>query len=137
MNIVRLVTTLTPYLPFLLGLGSKPSKKESEKLVQKAVQEIWNKLYSQVNATPAALDAAKDVAQNPHNTDSAQVLGNQLEKILDAPENVSLKEEISEILDHINTKLVETGEFTTDATGSTLGLLIDNGKVDMNLGTRL
>jgi hypothetical protein len=41
MDIVWLVGLLTPYLPFLMGLG----QKGSEKLVEKGAEEIWNKNY--------------------------------------------------------------------------------------------
>jgi hypothetical protein len=44
MDIMLLVSLLTPYLPFLLGLGQKAMEKGAEKLGEKEAEAIWQKL---------------------------------------------------------------------------------------------
>ena len=57
MDITLLVGLLTPYLPFLLGLGQKAIEKGSEKLGEKGAEEIWQKLFPKIQAKQAAQEA--------------------------------------------------------------------------------
>jgi hypothetical protein len=134
MDITWLVSLLAPHLPFLLGLGKKVVEKGSEKLGEKGVEEIWNKLSPSVKAKPVALEAAEDVAKNPDDADALGALRNQLRKILEDPENVALRAEISKILEETTTKS-EAGKFRVSADGSTIGAIGDSNKVDMKFGT--
>jgi hypothetical protein len=128
MDIVWLVGLLTPYLPFLMGLG----QKGSEKLVEKGAEEIWNKLFPQIKTDPSVLAIAKDVAINPDNEMAKTTFAYHLQKILDAPENAVLKAEIAQMLKDAPA----TGKFNIDAKGSQIGLIGDDGRVIMNFGPK-
>jgi hypothetical protein len=128
MDIVWLVGLLTPYLPFLMGLG----QKGSEKLVEKGAEEIWNKLFPQIKTAPGVLAIAKDVAINPDNEMARTTLAYHLDKILNAPGNAVLKAEIAQILEEAPAK----SKFNIDAKGSQIGLIGDDGRVIMNFGPK-
>ena len=132
MDIVWLVGLLTPYLPFLMGLGQKAMEKGSEKLGEKGAEEIWNKLSPQINTEPGVLAIAKDVAINPDNEMAKTTLAYHLDKILNAPGNAVLKAEIAQILEEAPAK----SKFNIDAKGSQIGVIGDRGKVIMNFGPK-
>ena len=132
MDIVWLVGLLTPYLPFLMGLGQKAMEKGSEKLGEKGAEEIWNKLSPQIKTEPGVLAIAKDVAINPDNEMAKTTLAYHLDKILNAPDNAVLKAEIAQILE----EAPATGKFNIDAKGSQIGVIGDRGKVIMNFGPK-
>jgi hypothetical protein len=132
MDIVWLVGLLTPYLPFLMGLGQKAMEKGSEKLGEKGAEEIWNKLSPQINTEPGVLAIAKDVAINPDNEMAKTTLAYHLDKILNAPDNAVLKAEIAQILEEAPAK----SKFNIDAKGSQIGVIGDRGKVIMNFGPK-
>jgi hypothetical protein len=132
MDIVWLVGLLTPYLPFLMGLGQKAMEKGSEKLGEKGAEEIWNKLSPQINTEPGVLAIAKDVAINPDNEMAKTTLAYHLDKILNAPGNAVLKAEIAQILEEAPAK----SKFNIDAKGSQIGVIGDGGKVIMNFGPK-
>jgi hypothetical protein len=132
MDIVWLVGLLTPYLPFLMGLGQKAMEKGSEKLGEKGAEEIWNKLSPQINTEPGVLAIAKDVAINPDNEMAKTTLAYHLDKILNAPDNAVLKAEIAQILEEAPAK----SKFNIDAKGSQIGVIGDDGKVIMNFGPK-
>ena len=132
MDIVWLVGLLTPYLPFLMGLGQKAMEKGSEKLGEKGAEEIWNKLSPQIKTDPGVLAVAKDVAINPDNEMAKTTLAYHLQKILDAPGNAVLKAEIAQILEEAPAK----SKFNIDAKGSQIGVIGDDGKVIMNFGSK-
>ena len=132
MDIVWLVGLLTPYLPFLMGLGQKAMEKGSEKLVEKGAEEIWNKLFPQIKTDPGVLAIAKDVAINPDNEMAKTTLAYHLQKILDAPDNAVLKAEIAQILEEAPAK----SKYNIDAKGSQIGVIGDDGKVIMNFGPK-
>jgi hypothetical protein len=132
MDIVWLVGLLTPYLPFLMGLGQKAMEKGSEKLGEKGAEEIWNKLSPQINTEPGVLAIAKDVAINPDNEMAKTTLAYHLDKILNAPDNAVLKAEIAQILEEAPAK----SKFNIDAKGSQIGVIGDDGKVIMNFGSK-
>jgi hypothetical protein len=128
MDIVWLVGLLTPYLPFLMGLG----QKGSEKLVEKGAEEIWHKLFPKIKTDPGVLAIAKDVAINPDNEMAKTTLAYHLDKILNAPDNAVLKAEIAQILEEAPAK----SKFNIDAKGSQIGLIGDDGRVIMNFGSK-
>ena len=132
MDIVWLVGLLTPYLPFLMGLGQKAMEKGSEKLGEKGAEEIWNKLSPQIKTEPGVLAIAKDVAINPDNEMAKTTLAYHLDKILNAPDNAVLKAEIAQILEEAPAK----SKFNIDAKGSQIGVIGDDGKVIMNFGPK-
>jgi hypothetical protein len=132
MDIVWLVGLLTPYLPFLMGLGQKAMEKGSEKLGEKGAEEIWNKLSPQIKTEPGVLAIAKDVAINPDNEMAKTTLAYHLDKILNAPDNAVLKAEIAQILEEAPAK----SKFNIDAKGSQIGVIGDRGKVIMNFGSK-
>jgi hypothetical protein len=132
MDIVWLVGLLTPYLPFLMGLGQKAMEKGSEKLGEKGAEEIWNKLSPQIKTEPGVLAIAKDVAINPDNEMAKTTLAYHLDKILNAPDNAVLKAEIAQILEEAPAK----SKFNIDAKGSQIGVIGDRGKVIMNFGPK-
>jgi hypothetical protein len=132
MDIVGLVGLLTPYLPFLMGLGQKAMEKGSEKLGEKGAEEIWNKLSPQIKTEPGVLAIAKDVAINPDNEMAKTTLAYHLDKILNAPDNAVLKAEIAQILEEAPAK----SKFNIDAKGSQIGVIGDRGKVIMNFGPK-
>jgi hypothetical protein len=132
MDIVWLVGLLTPYLPFLMGLGQKAMEKGSEKLGEKGAEEIWNKLSPQIKTEPGVLAIAKDVAINPDNEMAKTTLAYHLDKILNAPDNAVLKAEIAQILEEAPAK----NKFNIDAKGSQIGVIGDRGKVIMNFGSK-
>jgi hypothetical protein len=132
MDIVWLVGLLTPYLPFLMGLGQKAMEKGSEKLGEKGAEEIWNKLSPQIKTDPGVLAIAKDVAINPDNEMARTTLAYHLDKILNAPDNAVLKAEIAQILEEAPAK----SKFNIDAKGSQIGVIGDDGKVIMNFGPK-
>jgi len=132
MDIVWLVGLLTPYLPFLMGLGQKAIEKGSEKLGEKGAEEIWNKLSPQIKTEPGVLAVAKDVAINPDNEMARTTFAYHLQKILDAPENAVLKAEITKILE----EAPKASKFNIDAKGSQIGVIGDDGRVIMNFGSK-
>jgi hypothetical protein len=132
MDIVWLVGLLTPYLPFLMGLGQKAMEKGSEKLGEKGAEEIWNKLSPQIKTDPGVLAIAKDVAINPDNEMARTTLAYHLDKILNAPGNAVLRAEIAQILEEAPAK----SKFSIDAKGSQIGVIGDRGKVIMNFGPK-
>ena len=132
MDIVWLVGLLTPYLPFLMGLGQKAMEKGSEKLGEKGAEEIWNKLSPQIKTEPGVLAIAKDVAINPDNEMAKTTLAYHLDKILNAPDNAVLKAEIAQILEESPAK----SKFNIDAKGSQIGVIGDRGRVIMNFGPK-
>ena len=132
MDIVWLVGLLTPYLPFLMGLGQKAMEKGSEKLGEKGAEEIWNKLSPQIKTEPGVLAIAKDVAINPDNEMAKTTLAYHLDKILNAPDNAVLKAEIAQILEAAPAK----SKFNIDAKGSQIGVIGDRGRVIMNFGPK-
>ena len=136
MDIMLLVSLLTPYLPFLLGLGQKAMEKGAEKLGEKEAEAIWQKLFPQIQAKQAAQEAVEDVAKNPEDGDAIAALRNQLKKILEAPENTALASEIAQILESATAKSGATGKFTINAEGSNIGNIGDHGKAIMNFGPK-
>ena len=132
MDIVWLVGLLTPYLPFLMGLGQKAMEKGSEKLGEKGAEEIWNKLSPQIKTEPGVLAIAKDVAINPDNEMAKTTLAYHLQTILDAPDNAVLKAESAQILEEAPAK----SKFNIEAKGSQIGVIGDDGKVIMNFGPK-
>lgn len=132
MDIVWLVGQLTPYLPFLMGVGKKAMEKGSEKLGEKGAEEIWNRLSPQIKTEPGVLAVAKDVAINPDNEMAKTTLAYHLDKILNAPDNAVLKAEIAQILEEAPAK----SKFNIDAKGGQIGVIGDDGKVIMNFGTK-
>ncbi|MCY7332309.1 MAG: hypothetical protein LH649_06540 [Pseudanabaena sp. CAN_BIN31] len=133
--ITSLVAFLSPYLPALLGLGSKALGKGADKLAEKGAEEIFKKLSPQLDAKPSAKDAVVYVAENPDDADGLGQLRLQLKKILEAPENATLKAEIEKILEGESS--TGTGKFNVNAQGANIGVIGDHAKVDnMNFGTK-
>lgn len=133
--ITLLVAFLSPYLPTLLGLGSKALGKGAEKLGERGAEEIFKKLSPHLEAKPSAKDAVVYVAENPDDADGLGQLRLQLKKILEAPENATLKAEIVKILEGESS--IEKGKFNINAQGANIGVIGDRAKIDnMNIGTK-
>jgi len=133
--ITALVAFLSPYLPALLDLGGKALGKGSEKLGEKGAEEIFKKLSPHLESKPSAKEAVVYVAENPEDADGLGQLRLQLKKILEAPENETLKAEIAKILEGENS--TGTGKFNINAQGANIGVIGDRAQVDnMNFGTK-
>jgi hypothetical protein len=132
-DIAGLVGLLTPYLPFLLGLGQKAVEKGAEKLGEEGAIAIWGKLSPKVEGNLSA-DAARDLAKNPDDKEAAGVLRYQLKKFLEAPENAVIVAEIQKILEEKNVKPGEGGKFNVKVEDSNVGAIGDRNKVQMNIG---
>ncbi|TYQ24065.1 hypothetical protein PseudUWO311_20585 [Pseudanabaena sp. UWO311] len=133
--ITPLVSFLAPYLPTLLGLGKKALDKGAEKLGEKGAEEIFKKLSPHLEAKPSAKESVVYVAENPDDADGLGQLRLQLKKILEAPENATLKAEIAKILEGEET--MEKGKFNINAQGANIGVIGDRAKIDnMNFGNK-
>jgi predicted negative regulator of RcsB-dependent stress response len=95
MEIATLTAFISPFLPFLLKLGSKAIDKASESMGSKfgeaafgKAQAVWGKLSPQVEAKESLKEAATDVANNPEDEDLQVVLRVQLKKLLEQDEEL-------------------------------------------------
>lgn len=133
--ITPLVSFLAPYLPTLLGLGNKALGKGAEKLGEKGAEEIFKKLSPHLEAKPSAKEAVIDVAKDPDDADGLAALRLQLKKILEDPENATLKAEIAKILEA--EEATAKGKFNVNAQGANIGVIGDRAKIDnMNFGSK-
>jgi hypothetical protein len=142
MDVGLLVKFLTPFLPFLTGLGRKMVEKGAEKLGEQGATEflpqakrIWEKLHPKVHAKAAAQKAAEDVAQNTNNTDAVSDLQYQLKKILEAPENTALAAEVAEILAEIENYPAGAIKVNMSVENSQVGAIGDHAVVTMNFNS--
>jgi hypothetical protein len=86
MDILTLITFLTPALPYLAKLGDKAAETAAEKLGEATwtkATAIWQKLHPKVEAKPAAQEAIADLIQSPEDPDRQAALRVQLKKILE------------------------------------------------------
>jgi hypothetical protein len=139
MDIALLVKVLAPALPGLLGLGQKAIEKGAEKLGEKGAEglagKVWQWLKPRVEAKPAALDAAMDVAKTPENPRVIASLENQLEKILEDPENTELKAEIAKLLAEAEES--KGAKYKVPISDNAIiGAIGDRNTVTQNIGTK-
>lgn len=145
MDVALLVKFLAPCLPFLLGLGQKAMEKGAEKLGEKGIEgalprarKLWEKLLPQVGAKEAAQEAAEDVAKNPEDGDALAALRQQLKKILEAPENAALMQELTAILADDPERPAGGAKFNVPVQDSQVGAIGDGNMVTFtqNIGTK-
>jgi hypothetical protein len=103
MDIAILTAFISPFLPFLLKLGSKAMEKSTESASAKfgeaafgKAQAVWGKLSPHVEAKESAKEAAIDVANNPGDEDLQVALKVQLKRLLERDEE--LMKAIAQIL---------------------------------------
>lgn len=99
MDIVVLVSLLSPCLPFLMKLGDKAAESAASKIGADAwetAKKIWDVLHPHVDQKPDVLSAVSAVADSPEDEDCQEFLQKKLQRLLkDQPE---LVEQISQIL---------------------------------------
>jgi tetratricopeptide (TPR) repeat protein len=96
-----LIPTISPFLPFLLDLGSKASQEAAEKFGSDGAwvlaKAIWAKLSPKIATKEATKEAVVDLAKDPTNTLYQDVFKNQLQKIFEA--DPQLKDAIVQLLE--------------------------------------
>lgn len=94
-EIATLTAFISPFLPFLLKLGTKAAEKATDTAAGKfgeaawsKAQAVWEKLSPKVEAKEAAKEAATDVANHPEDEDLQVALRVQLKKLLEQDEDL-------------------------------------------------
>lgn len=96
MEIATLTAFISPFLPFLLKLGTKATEKATETAAGKfgeaawsKAQAVWEKLSPKVEANEVAKQAMIDVANNPKDEDLQASLRVQLKKLLNQDQDLA------------------------------------------------
>jgi hypothetical protein len=108
---------------------------QAQKLLPQA-QKLWAKLHPQVEAKAAAEEAAVDVAKAPDDADALAALRQQLKKILEAPENAALVQELTAILAEDPETAAGGAKFNVQVKDSQVGAIGDRATVTMHIGTK-
>lgn len=122
MGITELAAFLVPFLPHLLKLGEGATEKFTDTIARKAgdtaarkAEDIWAKLAPKVAAKETAQEAIADVAQNPDDLDCQAAFRRQLQKLLEADQD--LAEAIAQIFQD-SLGQAQTTQITQTVTGN-------------------
>lgn len=99
MDIVVLVSLLSPCLPLLMKLGDKAAESAASKIGADAwetAKKIWESLHPTIQDKPDVMSAVAAVADNPSDQDCQEFFQKKLQRTLD--ENPKLAEAIAQIL---------------------------------------
>jgi len=103
MDIATIIAFISPFLPYLVKLGTQ----SAEKLTDKASEEfsetawekakaVWQKLCPQLEQKPAALEVIEDAANHPDDDDIQAAFRVQLKKLLQ--QDAALASEVATLL---------------------------------------
>ena len=96
----QLITSLAPFLPYLLKMGEQAAEEAAKKLGAEAwegAKALWAKLKPKVEANPAAQEAVQEAADHPEDADARAALRLQLRKLL--AEDEALAYEVQQALE--------------------------------------
>ena len=96
----QLITSLAPFLPYLLKMGEQAAEEAAKKFGAEAwegAKALWARLKPKVEAKPASQEAVTDLAANPQNEKAQTALQWQLEKLL--AEDQALAREVQQALE--------------------------------------
>jgi transketolase len=92
MDVMAIITFLSPFLPFLIKFGEKSAETAGSKFGEDAwnkAKKIWDKLHPAVAAKEDAKSAFNLVSTDPDDEDYRKVFQKQLKKLLDEDQELT------------------------------------------------
>lgn len=103
MDISLIIAFISPFLPYLVKLGTQSAEKLTDKASEQfsetaweKAKVVWSKLRPQLEHKPAAAEAIEDTANHPDDEDLQAALRVQVKKLLQ--QDAALADEVAALL---------------------------------------
>jgi len=136
MDVMAIITFLSPFLPFLIKFGEKSAETAGSKFGEDAwnkAKKVWDKLHPAVAAKEDAKVAVEQVAAKPESKARKAVFQEELETLL--KENPDLLEAIAQIWQEKPeaTSRTQINQNVRDTKGQVMGIMEGGQATGINI----